>query len=263
MKYFYIFLFLAFSFTVKANNMECSMMGLQYFPQQNEISLNPMFIIEGYAYSQEHIEALKNREVYLESSSGEKVVLEFQELLKGQMELTQALFRPTESLLPNKRYFLKLSAATNKNDLNSFTERYNRETNRYEPVFWETTGLEYSAAISMDLALEFKGTRVEFFGCGPAANAVFAVLNEGDTEVWYRTEVENLQTRKKTTYYLREYNGHLDVGHDMCAGAFTFSSEGKYKVRFTPLNIDGKESKTTSWTTFNSPYMSAENAYGK
>ncbi|MDT0686486.1 hypothetical protein [Autumnicola psychrophila] len=38
----------------------------------------------------------------------------------------------------------------------------------------------------------------------------------------------------------------LFVGHGMCSEAFTYKIEGKYKVRFTPLNIDGKELATTS-----------------
>ena len=41
----------------------------------------------------------------------------------------------------------------------------------------------------------------------------------------------------------------------MCAGAFTFSEKGKYKVRFTPMNTNGKSLETTDWITFESPYM--------
>jgi hypothetical protein len=40
----------------------------------------------------------------------------------------------------------------------------------------------------------------------------------------------------------------------MCSGAFTFKNNGKYKVRFTVMNTDGKELKSTEWTTFESPF---------
>ncbi|SHJ25627.1 hypothetical protein SAMN04488096_1224 [Mesonia phycicola] len=49
----------------------------------------------------------------------------------------------------------------------------------------------------------------------------------------------------------------------MCSGAFAFKKEGKYKVRFTPMNIDGKKSTTTDWITFESPFMNDKSIFGK
>ena len=40
----------------------------------------------------------------------------------------------------------------------------------------------------------------------------------------------------------------------MCSGAFLFKEKGKYKVRFTPMNIDGKMNKKSQWITFDNPY---------
>jgi hypothetical protein len=60
---------------------------------------------------------------------------------------------------------------------------------------------------------------------------------------------------EKTTFYIREWEETLDVGHGMCSGAFKFKKEGDYKVRFTPMNIDGISLKTTNWETFKSPLM--------
>ena len=48
----------------------------------------------------------------------------------------------------------------------------------------------------------------------------------------------------------------------MCSGAFTFTRKGKYKVRFTPMNTDGKSLKTTGWRTFESPFMNDKSPFG-
>lgn len=261
MKYLSIFLFLVFPSALQASGFECVMSGIQYFPQQKEISLNPIFIIEGYAFSQKQIEALKEREVFLESDTGDKVILELQEILKGEMQLTQALFKPAQNLSPNNRYYLKVSAAKSENELENF-ERYNGEKKEWELIFWETSGLQHSAPLNSKLKIEFIETKVEFYGCGPEANAVFKISGKGDAEIWYKTEVEELSTGNKTTYYIREWKDRLYVGHGMCSGAFTYRKFGKYKVRFTPLNIDGNELTTTSWTSFDSPFLHAENPWG-
>ena len=57
-------------------------------------------------------------------------------------------------------------------------------------------------------------------------------------------------------------NNKLKVGHGMCSGAFIFKQKGKYKVRFTPMNIDGQELTKTEWKTFESPFASNKNKLG-
>lgn len=252
---------MVFSSPLQASGIECAMSGIQFFPEQKEISLYPMFILEGYAFSEKQIDALEDREVYLESAAGEKVVLELQEILKGQMQLTQAIFKPVRSLSPNSRYELKLSEAASEQELKKF-ERYNREKKEWEPVFWKTTELQHTPSLNSSLKIDFKETQVEFYGCGPEANAVFEISGRGNAEIWYKTEMEELETGKRSIYYIREWKDQLYVGHDMCAGAFTYTKKGRYKVRFTPLNIDGRELETTAWTSFDSPFLHAKNPWG-
>ena len=207
-----------------------------------------MFIIQGYAFSQKTINSFKNRIIYLESENGELIVLELQELLKGQMQLTQAFFCPVSELKPNTTYTLKYSNQT-ENEEREMT-KYNREK-----VYWKTTDKKSIDTLNSNLTLEFEKTEVIHYGCGPEANAIFRIRNKPESEVWYKTEVIELETNKKFVYYIKEWNGTLSVGRDMCSGAFTFNRKGKYKVRFTPMNIDGKALKTTNWKIFESPFM--------
>ncbi|QED36677.1 hypothetical protein FK178_02640 [Antarcticibacterium arcticum] len=262
MKYLSLFFRLSLTLSIQAGNYECTMSGIQFFPQQKEISLNPMFIVEGYAYSQPQIEALGTREVYLETDDGEKIILELKGILRGQMMLTQAIFKPVQSLLPNRKYYLKLSAKPDEDILKNFNQRYNPLKKEDEMVYWETTGLQNAAPLDKNLKIVFAETNVQFYGCGPEANAIFNISEKANAQIWFKTEVMDLTTGKLTTYYIQEWKGKLYVGHNMCSGAFTYNKKGNYKVRFTPMNIDGRELNTTSWTTFASPYLNAEDPWG-
>ena len=258
MKKFIFLLFLAFG--INSAFAECAMSGLQFFPEQKEISLNSMFIIQGYSMSQGTINSFKSRTVYLESENGELIVLNLQELLKGQMELTQAIFCPSTELKPNTTYFLKYSNQT-ENESNAMMQ-YNTEMRKKEKVYWKTTNEKSVALLNPNLKIEFETTETVLYGCGPSANAIFNIKNKGASEIWYKTEVVNLTTKENTYFYIKEWNGKLNVGHDMCSGAFVFGNKGEYKVRFTPMNIDGKSIKTTDWTTFKRPFMRDKNPLG-
>lgn len=116
--------------------------------------------------------------------------------------------------------------------------------------------------LNPNLNIRFKNTEVEMYGCGPSANAIFIEENKPENESWYKTEVVEIAANKKTVYYIKDWLGRLEVGHNMCSGAFRFKDKGKYKVRFTPMNIDGEALKTTSWTTFDSPFKNYKGPFG-
>jgi hypothetical protein len=230
---------------------ECGMRGMQFFPETEEISLSSMFIIQGYAISQHTINSFKDRRVYLESEHNELIELNLQDILQG-VRLTQAVFCPATELKPNTTYHLKYAGQT---------ERETSEMNKWYPeirktkrIFWKTTDLESAKKIVANLSLEFQETEVVQYGCGPDAYAIFNILNKPAAETWYKTELTDLSNNNTNIFYLTEQKGKLSVGHGMCSGAFSFNSEGNYKVRFIPMNIDGKALKTTTWFTFKSPY---------
>jgi hypothetical protein len=255
-----ITLLLLLAFGIKTAFAECSMSGMSFFPETKEIGLNSKFIVQGYAYSQKTINSFKNRKVYLESESGELIELNLKEFYTGQMQLTQAIFYPTSELKPNTKYFLKYSDQTENEGREM--KQYNREKKVREKVYWKTTDKKELETLNSNLNIEFEKTEVIHYGCGPSANAIFNVKNKSESEIWYKTEVVDLSTDNKNVFYIKEWNGKLNVGHGMCAGGFTFKDKGKYKVRFTPMNTDGKSLKTTDWTTFESPFMNDKSPFG-
>lgn len=229
---------------------KCGAGGLQFYPEQKEISLNTMFIIQGYAKSQENIIEFYKKRVYLISENGELIELKLQKMYKGQKDLTQAIFKPEKELKPNTKYFLK-----NPNDSIEFYSQWSSEKKENENVYWITTNLKESKAINPNLNIEFNKTEIIQYGCGPSVNAIFNVKNNSGGEIWYKTEVINLSNNRTNTYYIKDLDGKLNVGHGMCAGAFAFDRSSKYKVRFTPMNIDGKEIDVTNWIEFENPFL--------
>ena len=255
-----IFLFLFLTVGIKSAIAECAMSGMQFFPEQREISLNSMFIIQGYSMSQNTINSFEKRTIYLESENGDLIELNLQKVLKGQMSLTQAIFKLTKELKPNTIYFLKYSDQT-ENEGGDMMQ-YNREKKEREKVYWKTTDKKTLEALNSNLNVEFEKTEVIHYGCGPSVNAIFDLKNKSQSEIWYKTEVVDLNTNNSKVFYIREWNGKLNVGHDMCSGAFTYDNKGKYKVRFTPMNTDGKSLETTNWKTFESPFMNDKSPFG-
>lgn len=250
-------LFLLVALGINLVFADCSSSGMQFYPQEQEISMNSIFIIEGYALSQETINSFKNRIIYLESENDDLIQLSLEEILIGQMELTQAIFCPTEELKPNTKYFLKYSNQTEREGNNMM--RFNRDKDEFEKIYWRTTESKSKPHINPKLKIDFEKSEVVYYGCGPSANAIFNVNNVAETEVWYRTEVTEIDTNKKHVYYIIDCDGNLNVGHGMCSGAFIFNPKSKYKVRFTPINTDGKSLGTTDWILFKNPFQNDKN----
>ena len=247
-------------FSVLHSFAECAMGALTFFPKQNTISQQSLFIVEAYGFDQRLIEAFqKDRKAYLENEEGEKVDLILIEVLYGQKSLTQAVFKPSQKLKLHKKYYLKITEIPGEFNFSNLT-RYNPKIKKNEPVAWEVAEIK-SEELNTDLSLEFENTNVIYYGCGPEAYAIFQPQNKSSSEIWYRTEVYDEQTNTSISFILTEWQGKIQVGHGMCGGAFKFNKDGNYKVRFTPMNIEGKEMTMTAWTTFESPYKNAESPF--
>jgi len=247
-----ILLFLILILNANLSFAECSSSGMQFLPNSTTISLNSMFVIEGYFYSQQTVLTFENRDVYLLSENGAKVNLKLIQILKGQMSLTQAVFKAETQLQPKTKYFIKYSNET----LSEISERkkWNATSKKNEEIYWETNKDINYEELKPNLKIKFDKTEVIHYGCGPSANANFEISNSNNLEIWYKTEVIEISTNTKHIYYLTSYKNKINVGQDMCSGAFTYKKSGKYRVRFVPMNIDGKELKPTEWTIFESPF---------
>lgn len=233
---------------------DCSAFGMQFYPVQEKINRNAMFIIQGYAMNIKTIKTFKNRKVYLKSESGELVELKLQEILYSQMNLAQAIFIPSKTLEPNTKYFLEYENQTAQETRDIQFRFYGDK----KPLYWITSTEEYGKTFSTPVSATYKDSHVEYYGCGPEAHATFDLKNDPSKKTWYRTELLDVSTNITSVYYIQSYNNKISVGHGMCSGAFSFSGKGMYKVRFTPVNSDGKAATATNWITFKSPFAGSE-----
>ncbi|RKM93070.1 hypothetical protein D7036_22485, partial [Aquimarina sp. BL5] len=193
---------------------KCKAGGIQFYPEQKEISLNSKFIIQGFDKSQKTIENLRNEEIFLISEQGEIINLELLKVLKGQKKLTQAIFKPTKELKPNTLYFLKHSKDS-LTEKNKFT-KWNSKNKKFENVNWKTTNQKKAELPNSDLKIDYIKTEIISYGCGPSVNAVFNVKNKSEIEIWYKTELVDLSSNENTIYYIKANNVDLNVGHGMC-----------------------------------------------
>ena len=226
---------------------ECNFRGIDFFPEQKEITINSMFIIQGYHISQSIISSFKNRPVYLISENNDSTELILQETLTSAQYITQAIFFPSKELKPQTTYYIKFSGQT---------EEETKLINNYQKnrtIYWTTTNKRTKNISDDNIKIKLKKTEVIPYGCGPSVNAIFKVHNEPTSKVWYKTEVICIETNSKETFYIKQYDGYLSVGHGMCNGAFSFQKSLHYQVKFTPINTNGQKLKISDWYYFDSP----------
>lgn len=248
-----LFILSSLQLQASTEDYECAMSGMTYYPVQKEISLNPRILIQGYATDQKTIMGFKDLPPYLETETGEKIMLKLLNMNKGQMSISQTIFKTAVPLNPNTDYYLNFQRAEQNKKENP--SRYNYKKKERERIVWSTTNMKDLESLNYQLDISFQKTQVEWYGCGPSANAIFEVENPENREIWYRTEFVNLETGKKTTYILQMRENKLYVGHGMCSGAFTYSKTGNYKVKITPMNIGGEPLKSTGWFEYKSPFV--------
>jgi len=236
-------------------NADCMSNGMTFYPLQKEINRNSMFIIEGYAMSIKTIKTFDSRKVYLQSEAGELIELKLQEILCSSFSLAQAIFIPSETLKPNTKYFLKYENQTAKET----AAMKSRGRNIEKSLYWITNSEIENATLTTPVTATYKESIVKHYGCGPAVFAVFELKNDQNKSTWHKTELLDVSMNITKVYYIKSNNSRLSVGHGMCSGAFSFSRKGNYKVRFTPVNSNGKTAKTTAWISFKSPFQTAQN----
>jgi len=248
-----LFILISLQLQASTEDYECAMSGMTYYPVQKEISLDPRILFQSYAFDEKTIQGFKDLPPYLETKTGEKIMLKLLNINEGQMSISQAMFTPITTLNPNTDYYLNFQRA-NQNKKENPT-RYNYEKEESVRIVWSTTNVKDFVSHNNKLEINFEKTKVEWYGCGPSANAIFSVKNTIDREVWYRTELVDLETGETSTYILHTRENKLYVGHGMCGGAFTYAKTGIYKVRITPMNIDGELLRTTDWFKYESPFV--------
>lgn len=224
----FYFLFLSFSYA------ECAMSGLFVFPKKNTIPQNPVFVLDGFGFSEHTIEGLnKDYPVYLQSGDI-KIPLVVREINKGQFELTQAVLVPSETLVAGREYTLRIDHIPAYDNLDRHSGRGT----------WKVLpGLDTIAPVVRNKPKE-SSKILELYGCSPLSYVVFKCLVDESSEMMVKATVKDLKTGVETAYYVETDGVEIKVGHDMCLGAFKFGESDRYEVEFEFMDASGN---TAPW----------------
>ena len=217
----------------------CSYSGLSVFPKNKNIYQNSIFIVDGYAQSQEIILGLnKGYDIYLKSG-GQKIKLLVTETLIGQFRLTQAVLKPEIALTAGLEYTLFIDNLPKYETLN----RYNYTNEKFELIkYLVLPENDYEQPKISSTPKEMDKSLI-YYGCGPSIHVIFNNTAKDSIDIIIKTTVKNLKTGKETTYYIEPEGESIEVGHGMCSGAFEFEDDIQYEVDFTFMDASGNQTQ--------------------
>jgi hypothetical protein len=213
---------------------DCAGSGLNMFPYGETIRQNSIFILTGAYNSGDIIHDLnKKYKIYLKSGD-KKIRLFVIEICIGQYFLTQAVLKPASELEAGKHYTVCIDGL--------FVESNAKTGGENKPIELRT----YKVIAQRDInnpQLSSKpketGKTLRHFGCGPDIHVDFSNPAKDQSEIVVRTTVKNLATRKETVFYLVPSGNRIEVGHNMCEGAFDFDESIHYEVGFSFMDASG------------------------
>jgi len=232
-------LFIGLFYTVNSF-ADCRGEGLYIFPSGKTIKQNSVFVLDGYARSQDVILGLnKKYPIYLESGE-QKVKLFVKETFVGQFELTQAILTLEKPLEAGLEYTLVIDNLPKTESL----DRYNPKTNIYELIkFTVESGVDIEKPVITSSPKLIDKSYAQY-GCGPAMSVNFSFPVKDNSEIIIKTVVKNIKSGIETTYCIVHQNKQIEVGHGMCSGAFIYGEGNEYEVAFSFMDASGN---ITAW----------------
>jgi hypothetical protein len=235
----FLFIFIINFISVKA---DCSSSGISVWPKQQNIASNSIFVIQGYAQSQELIRQLnKKNKIYLKCNS-EIILLKVLKILEGQYSLTQAVLQPEKKLINGKTYELKIDnlGMFDKDDL--------------EITKWTVTSENDNKKPEWNCKPTYLGFSYERYGCGPAKSVNFCGTYKDNSPTLIYAKVLDKKTKISSDYFITSEDQKISLGHGMCSGAFAFDDDTNYEVQFGLMDASGNENlKLTEPFVFSSP----------
>lgn len=219
---------------------DCGGTGLWVFPSGQTIKQNSIFVLNGYAESQNVILGLnKNHNIYLKSGN-KKIKLLVTEICLGQFHLTQAVLKPETELEAGLEYTMCIDNLPEYEEFNN----YNRTTHKNEPVTYKVLAEKDHEKPELSAKPKELNKTLVHYGCGPSIHVVFSNPAKDNSDIIVKTTIKDLNTGKETTYYIEPDGDKIKVGHGMCSGAFNFKDNTNYEIEFSFMDSSGN---LTAW----------------
>jgi hypothetical protein len=250
----YVIITLAVLFHSLVATAKCAFEGIYVVGYNQSLHKNSILILEFYYKSQDRVPEINNKYLVWLVSKNAKVALQPIEVLKGGMNVTEVIFRPTGDLVEGDVYTLQIDNLSK----GESPDWYNEASNKFEPYsFAIIKDLPASSSLSFTKAPVETGKEYMPLGCGPARHVHFSI--DADSSVRYvKAKVKDLYTGQTTIYILVVDKNTTSVGHGMCGGAFDFSDGEKYTVSFALMDASGNEGKFCDAIGFRKPIPSNE-----
>lgn len=240
----YLFLSLLAFFTGFTSLADCSSSGFYFWPgHHSTLSENPLIIIEGYASSQKIISKLSNSNpVYLQNEN-HKVQLELEELQVGGLELTQALFRTSESLHDGKEYELVIENYAG--ELGKLM-RYDNKNHKYVKVKWTVKKNVDAKSPEFTKNPELTESTIQHLGCGPAKKMLFSYETNEQSNVIIKITLTNTGNNSSQTYHMWTNKSAVSIGHNMCSGQFGLTENANYSITWQMIDANWNRGKAVT-----------------
>lgn len=250
MKFILSCLFIAISFF---GHGKCAYSSLTVWPGTEHIRQNSWFVLQGYGGFQEILDSVNLKyPVYLVAEDHEVKLTEINKYVSA-FKLTQLVMRPEEDLHAGKTYKLVIDYL-DKYDKDRLT-RYDEIKDKYVPLTWYVLAGKDTTKPILKVPPTLKNKVVQWFGCGPAVNAIFTLQAQDGSDVVAFVEVQEIGKNIVNAFLVDFNNNEITVGQNMCSGAFVYERHKKYKVRFKLFDLCGNQSdEPTAWIDITSPY---------
>lgn len=230
---------------------KCASEALWVYPSKKEVPENARFIVNAYGKAKTLVDSLeRSYSVFLETE-GHRVDLKVVERNRGN-GMDQALLVPEDLLKPGKEYRLRIPDLGDREE--PLLRSYDGEAEEHVWSSWRVVEGKDEEPPDRVQRPELLERSYQMLGCGPEAYAVFKMEAADRSGVWVKVEMKEAKTGTVDRYILPLKEKKLKVGHNMCSGAFSYASEGKYGARFKLMDHCGNElGEWTRWISYRSP----------
>lgn len=216
----------------RVSTAKCMYRRMQAFPRAGvHLPLNGRIVVEGYGADEDLVKdiAVHHPELW---SAGDRVPLRVATMNVGGLSITQAVLVPERPLLPTTKYTLRIYAP--ERPASDESEEKLRDT------FAWTTGAGADRAAPRWQAPPKVADRVyRELGCGPESYVNVQVSVADAQPVQVLAEVRPAGGGPSARYFLQPQEGAIQIGHDMCSGAFQLADKGRYDVTLTAFDAAG------------------------
>ena len=211
-------------------------------PKSDEISQNPIILIDFMERDYKIFETLKNADFFLVDNKGKKIKLNVIERNKGFHTWAQILLKPKKQLKLGRAISIRVSGINAKKDLQKkFIEKVQSrkwkvkyEKDKIAPTFTSGFSIEYLNHLNWSVSGHGIKGHIDF-----CDNIDYYFKNQQGIKKEIIFEVINEEGKR---YLLTLYGGSLWIYHGVCGATFSLKQDKEYTFKIRLMDLSGNMS---------------------